>query len=224
MQHKKYTEGDELSETELESISEELIQAKFDRDKRKTWEQRLKDDFGVEKEPVQKKQLGSFIKLAVAAAVVCILGIVTYNIITFTTPSYEIVVEDAIESLISIDNHAVVTRGDETVDAQVLNALTAYKNQEYDKSIARWEAIIATEKIQGIVNYNLALCYIHKKSSEPQKAIQYLIEARKDKTVQEEANWALALAYLQANQKAEAKEVLQMIIQTQTFCLKSYTM
>ncbi|WP_430408898.1 tetratricopeptide repeat protein [Kordia sp.] len=220
MQHKKYTGGDELSAEELETMSETLIQAKFDRDKRNQWAQRLKDDYGVEKEDATNKRLFSFSKLAIAAAIVCIAGIVTYTIATFSTPSYDALVDKSIENLISFDNHAVITRGNNTVNVQVLEAITAYKNKEYDNSIARWEAIIATGKIQGFANYNIAMCYLKKTPIASQKAIPYLIEASKIKTVQEEANWALALVYLDVNQKEEAKNIFQKIVAKKAYKYK----
>lgn len=220
MQPKKYIKGEKLSEEELESVSEQLIQAKFDREKRKTWEERLKNEYGVEKEAVQKKRFFTFSKLAIAAAIVCIAGIVTYSMAIFGSSSYETIVKESIENLLSIDNHAVVIRGDETMNAEVSAAISAYKNKEYDKSIARWEAIIATGKMNGTSQYNLALCYLQKETSEPQKAIQYLLEARKVKTVQQEVNWALALAYLKVNQKENAKEILQEIIQAKAYKYK----
>lgn len=224
MQHKKYTEGESLSAEELESISEKLIQAKFDRDKRKDWEQRLKNDFGVEKETNQKKLIFPFAKLAIAAAIICIAGIVTYSIAIFTTSSYGTVVNESIENLISLDNQAVVTRGDETIDNQFSEAITAYKNKEYDKSIISWEAIVTNENIKengkGTAYYNLALCYLQKETSAPQKAIEYLLEARKTKTIAEEANWALALAYLRADQKEKSKEILQKIVEEKAYKYK----
>ncbi|WP_298420431.1 hypothetical protein [uncultured Kordia sp.] len=220
MQHKKYTEGEELSADELESISETLIQAKFDRDKRKKWAQRLKEDYNIDKESIQKKPVFRLSKLAIAAMIACVFGIVTYGIITTTMSSYDSFVKNSIENLITIDNHAVVTRGDSVVDAQVLQAIEAYKTQQYDKSIERWKTIITSGKIQGFASYNIALCYLQKTPSSPEKAINYLIEARQTKTIQEEANWALALAYLDVNQKEKAKEVLQQIIASKSYKYK----
>lgn len=220
MQPKKYIKGEQLTEEELESISEELIQAKFDREKRKKWEQTLKTDYGVEKEAPKKEEKFKFSKLAIAAAIVFIAGIVLYSIAIFITPSYETIVNQSIENLDSIDNLALVTRGDEAIDTEVLAAISAYKNKEYDTSIKRWETIVATGKFTGTADYNLALCYLQKEVSDPKKAIQYLLEARKSKTVREEANWALALAYLQANQKENAKEILQEITDTKAYKYK----
>ncbi|MBC8757465.1 hypothetical protein H2O64_22535 [Kordia sp. YSTF-M3] len=224
MQHKKYIKGEKLSDEELDSTSEKLIQAKFERDKRKAWEQRLKNEYGVEKEVLQKKRFFKLSKLAIAAAIVGIAGIVLYSIAIFVTPNFETIVNKSIENLDSIDNHALATRGDETIDAQVSAATLAYKNKEYDESIARWETILATESInknsKGTAYYNLAVCYLQKETSEPQKTIQYLLEARKSKTVQEESNWALALAYLQVNQKENAKDILEEIIHAKAYKYK----
>jgi tetratricopeptide (TPR) repeat protein len=218
MQHKKYTKGEALSAEELESISEKLIQAKLDRDKRKEWEQTLKTDYDVEKEALQKEQPFKFSKLAIAAAIMCITGIIAYSIAIFATPNYDTLVNKSIENVNIIDN--LVTRGNETVDTQVLTAITAYKNKEYDKSIANWEAIIATGNIKGTTYYNLALCYLHKETLDSQKAIEYLLEARKTKIVQEESNWALALTYMKTNQKEEAKAILQKIINEKAYKYK----
>ncbi len=224
MQHKKYIEGETLSTEELESISEKLIQAKFDREKRTAWEQRLKDEYGVEKEIPQKEEKFKFSKLAIAAVIMCITGIIAYSIATFSTPSYDTIVNESIKSLFIIDNHAVVTRGDEVLDIQISEAIKAYKNKEYDKSIARWDTILATENSKrnskGTSDYNIALCYLQKEVSDPKKAIEYLLEARKSKTIQEEANWALALTYLQANQKNEAKDILEEIVEAKEYKYK----
>jgi Tfp pilus assembly protein PilF len=54
----------------------------------------------------------------------------------------------------------------------------------------------------------------------PKEAIKNLIEARKTRTVQEEANWALALAYLEANQKDKAKGILEEIIHAKAYKYK----
>lgn len=224
MQHNKYIKGEELSAEELESISEGLIEAKLDRDKRKEWEQRLKTDYNVKKEVFQNEQKFKISKLAIAAAIMCIAGIVAYSIAIFTTANYDTIVDTSIENLISIDTHAVVTRGNETIDSQMLIALTAYKNKEYNKSIVIWEVIVSVgnikENTKATAHYNLAICYLQKETSEPQKAIQYLLEARKTRTVQEESNWALALAYMKTNQKIAAKEILQKIVDENAYKYK----
>ena len=220
MDIKKYTEEGKLSADELEAISKELIQAKFDREKRKAWGQRLKDEYGVERGIAHKKRSFPFSKLAIAAILACITGIVMYSVILFSTSKYDNLVNESIEKLITIDNHAVVTRGDEAIDAQVLSAIEAYKNQEYEQSIIIWQQLITTGKLKGSTHYNLALCYLQKEPSATEEAIKNLLEARNTKTVQEEANWALALAYLQVNKKEEAKEILQEFIHAKAYKYK----
>ncbi|WP_298511662.1 tetratricopeptide repeat protein [uncultured Kordia sp.] len=220
MDHKKYTEGTELSGDELEAISEKLIQAKFDREKRKAWEHRLRDEYGVTRESTPKKKKFPFSNLAIAAILMCIAGIVTYSVVSYLTPSYDSVVNESIEQLITIDNHAVVTRGNKLVNEEVLAAINAYEDKKYDESIAIWKKLISSEKIRGTFHYNLALCYLQKTPPETSSAITNLEAARKTKTIQEEANWALALAYLQIDQKDKAKKVLQEIIQAKAYKYK----
>ncbi|WP_046755776.1 hypothetical protein [Kordia jejudonensis] len=220
MDYKKYTEKGTLSTDELEAISEELIQAKFDREKREALTARLKNEFGVTRETTPKKKNVLFSKLAIAAILVGFIGIVTYSVILYTTPSYDSVVKASIENLITIDNQAVVTRGDESVHKETLAAINAYKNQQYDESIIIWKKIISAEKVEGASYYNLAICYLQKTPPEPSVAINFLVKARNAKTVQEEANWALALAYIQANRKAEAKEILEEIIRAKAYKYK----
>lgn len=220
MKPEKYTEEEALSADELEAISAALIVAKFDREKRNTWKERLKDEYGVEREVTNIKNSFPFSKLAIAAIIVCIAGIVTYSVILFSTSSYDTVVNESIEKLFTIDNHAVVTRGDETVDRQVLSAIKAYKNKEYEQSIIVWKQLIAIGETTGSTYYNLALCYLQKEPSEPKEAIKNLIEAHNTKTVQQEANWALALAYLKADQEENAKKILQEIIHAKAYKYK----
>lgn len=220
MNYKKYTKEGELSAEELEAISSKLIDAKFDREKRNEWKERLKSEYGVEKETAYKKRSFPFSKLTIAAILVCISGVVIYSVILFSAPNYDSLVNESVEKLITIDNYAVVTRGEEAVDEQVLTAIRAYKDKNYELSITIWQQLITTRKIEGSTHYNLALCYLQKEPSEPKEAIKNLLEARNTKTVQEEANWALALAYLQANQKEEAKVILEEIIHAKAYKYK----
>ncbi|AXG71588.1 type III secretion low calcium response chaperone LcrH/SycD [Kordia sp. SMS9] len=219
MNHKKYTEGQSLSPEELEAISEELIQAKFDREKKTKWSQQLKEQYGVEKQPAKTKYRFLFSKVAIAAILVCVAGIVA-SVILFSKPSYETVLNESIENLVTIDNQAIVTRGNEVEKTQMVAALEAYNNKKYDESIRIWQQLVALGENKGTAEYNLALCYLQKEPVELAVVIKNLKIAVQTKTVQPEANWALALAYLKANQKEAATEILQEIIRAKAYKYK----
>lgn len=220
MDFKKYTEGESLSAEELEAMSAELIQAKFDRDKRTDWARRLKEEYGVKRAIEKPKRAFPFSKLAVAAILTAIAALVTYSVVLFSTPNYNSIVEESIENLITIDTYAVVTRGNEDIDTLVLQALDLYKKELYASSIAVWQDLISKGEVKGVAEYNIALCYLKKEPPVAQKAITNLLEARQTKTVQQEANWALALVYLQTNQKEKATKILEGIIQAKAYKYK----
>ncbi|MEM6720704.1 MAG: hypothetical protein AAF611_15350 [Bacteroidota bacterium] len=220
MDYKKYTEGESLSAEELEAMSGALIEAKFDREKRSAWEKRLKDEFGVAKELPKNQRRFPFSRLAIAAVIAVVAGLITYSIVLFSTPTYDAIVDEAIENLITIDTYAVVTRGDEAVDAQVSNALNLLKTEKYEESIVIWKALIAEGEAKGTAEYNVALCYLQKESPEVEKAIENLLKAHTVKTVQEEANWALALAYLEATDTGKARVILEEIIRAKAYKYK----
>ena len=217
MDYKKYTEGDSLSDEELEQLSEELIQAKFDREKRQEWAQQLKDDYGVNRDTQTSKRRFPFSKLAFAAMFIGIVGVLTYIILLFSTPNFNAIVNESIENLSYFDPSADGTRGDETTNAQRVAAQEAYNEKNYEESIRIWTKLLATNnnKDKGLGNYNLGLCYLQKEPSEPKKAITQLLEACK--TIPEESNWALALAYIQDDQLQKAKEILQEIVQAKAY-------
>lgn len=223
MSHKKYTEGESLSGEELEAISEDLIQAKFDREKRAAWAQELKDTYGVERTVAESKRVFPFSKLAIAAVLLVFAGIVTYSIVQFSSPSYDSVVQESIENLNTITIYEVATRGDEKVDKQVAKAYELLTNKMYEESILLWEQLISQGTAKGTAEFYVALCYLQKETPMFQEAINNLLEARKTKTIVHETNWALALAYLQSDQKEKATEILQEIIRAKAYKYKKAT-
>ena len=216
MSYKKYTEKESVSAEELETASEALIEAKFDREKRADWTQKLKENYGVTRTVAKPKRRFLFSKIAIAAILIVLVGIVT-SIVLFSSSKYETVLQESIENLILIDNYAVTTRGDEDVNTEVLKAIEAYKNKQFEESIDIWEKFVANGKIKGTAAYNLALCHIQKEPPAAKIAVEYLQKARTDTTVQQEANWALALAYLQLGEKEKGKAILQEILQAKAY-------
>jgi tetratricopeptide (TPR) repeat protein len=216
MEFKKYTEGNSLSDEELEKISGDLIQAKFDREKRNQWAQKLKDDYGVERKKQASKLRFLFSKLSVAAILVGIAGIVLYTVF-LASPTLNALVDESIENLVVIENYGMTTRGDEEVDAAIMSALVAFKEKKYQESINRWQALLSIKNIKGTANYHLGLAYLQKDAPEPEEAITYLLEAQKDQRIQAETNWALAIAYLKSEQQQKAKKILEEIVQAKAY-------
>ena len=231
----KYIKGN-MSEEEFEHISEQLIQAKFDRDKKKIWQQKLKEQYGVERTTTPKKRL--FYRLYIAASFLLLLAVSIYFMNSNSKPDHLLALNEHIEDLTIISGSPF--RGDNDIDAKIEKASQYYRDKQFDKSILLWQQIIASEKeiasIKKIASekgidiqilnsgidinftfyinkayYDLAVCYLQKLSPEPKQAIKFLKISGLNGP-KEEIAWMLSLAYLKDGQKEKGIEGLSEIV------------
>lgn len=214
MSLKKYIQG-ELSEAELEAISEELIQAKFDREKKNEWQQKLKNKYDVEKK-IQRKW--RFSNLSIAASFALVLTSSIYLIISGNNNNPNDVVNDYIKNLSIISEQKMAFRGSSSVNTKIENAALNYRNKKFNESITVFEQI-KSDSI-NIIYYDLALCYLQKTQPEPKKAITLLLKSKTLYEFRHEIKWVLSLAYLKNNEKEKAIKELSEIVRENEFMSK----
>ncbi len=191
----------------MDRNNEQLIQDKFDRDKKKIWEQKLKEQYGVERTATPKKR--PFYKLYIAASFLVLLAVSVYFITSNATPDHLLAVNDHLEDLTVISKQRF--RGDNATDLQIEKAGQYYRDKQFDESIVILQQIIASGKTMGTAYYDLAVCYLQKPSPEPGQAIAFLKLSESFNGPKEETTWMLSLAYLKDGQKDKGIEGLSEI-------------
>lgn len=94
---------------------------------------------------------------------------------------------------------------------------TAYQEKRYQEAIGIFERLKQDPKLadhQGKLSVMLGLSYLQTK--EYPKAIQVFSKVQKDNPLKEEADWLLALALLEADQKLDGRLVLERIVNTRS--------
>lgn len=108
-----------------------------------------------------------------------------------------------------------VTRSDDAIDEDYLNAVEAYDNGKYNEAIASLIERVAANPTEIPTQLLLGNSYLNVSPPETQKAIDIfksLAESGSD-LYATTANWYLALAYLQNNETNEAKAIFEDLSQ-----------
>lgn len=205
----KYIEGN-LSDEDFDAYSKQLIVAKLDRDKRKEWERKLKEEYGVEKTKSSNKF--RFLFLAIAASVLIILSI--FAIPYYTAPNYLTLVDEEISNLSIMSDQSVLRKGKQDISAIREAASLAYVAEKYEQSILLWQQINASQKMIASDCFYLGLCHLKREAVKPEETIFWLQKAKAldAQRYQEEITWVLSLAYLKNGEKEKAKLELRKMI------------
>ncbi len=216
---KKYLGGN-FSEEEFEIISEQLISAKLDRDRRREWEQELKDLYKVTPNTVKKQMLPKkrrWLLLSVAAAVLLLCALI-FLLPTASGPQYLQAVNGHIETLSIMGDQTVLRKGVDDVDRIRMQATLTYAKKAYTASIPLWEQLIDKPYSTAWDYFYLGLCHLQKTPSDPNKALEFLLRSKAiDGGPYEELNWVLALTYLKTGAIETAKSELNSIVRLKDY-------
>ena len=110
--------GDNLSEVELELISERMINAKLERDKRREWANQLQQEYGLIKPPPPKVaaiKKYRFHLMAIAASLLVLLSaFFVYE--AFSSPPFAKIVDEEIENLNIMSDQSIFRKGEEEIN------------------------------------------------------------------------------------------------------------
>jgi len=165
-------------------------------------------DKGVVEEPKKTYSLWpTIVKFAAAAMLVAALGLGWFAL-NNQGGNYTQLAANYLEQPYA---PPVVNRG-ETQNAEQLwqEAVVAYKTNRFDKSAQNIENIIGQNQGKDIHHFYLGLSYLYQTPAHYQKAIESFENIKNDHYL-ESANWYKSLAYLQLNNKAEAKNLLERL-------------
>lgn len=211
----KYKEG-KLSEAALEQMSEVLINAKLDRDKKRAWAKILTEKYGVEESETPKsfwKGKNILWGLMIAASLALFAAFFPFN----TNASYLDLADEQIAQLSIMSDQSIFRKGMHEVDSLRKEATLAYANRQFETSEKLLEKVIQSDKQKPIDHFYLGLCQLQKAAPEAQKAIASFQKAKASQKMQEEINWVLSLAFLKAGETDLAKQELSSIVKNDAY-------
>lgn len=210
-----YKKG-EMLPAELEEFTSQLMQAKFDNDRKKRWKKILEEDRGVNREipPVSLKNKSRRIYMWVTAvaAVLLLLFASKPLVDSFMSPSYNQLADQYISE--NFFENRDVTKGDQDIEQINLKAIFAYNQQDFSTAILNFKTIIASGSANDEHYLFLGLSYLYDKQyKNATQALSKVANLYPDTKFIEETHWFLALAHLKNNSLKEGKSILFSIKQ-----------
>ncbi|MEM1319645.1 MAG: hypothetical protein AAGG75_05275 [Bacteroidota bacterium] len=206
----KYIEGN-FSEGELEQISEHLINAKLDRDRRREWATELETHYGVHPDQAPSPRR-TWLPYALVAALLLLGALLCYYWLTSSSSSYQLATDQHIRELSIMGDQSVLRKGPQGISELRSEASLHYARRQYEQGIPLFEQLLASPASQASDYFYLALCHLQKTNAEAAKTIPLLLQARALGGPAEETAWVLSLAYLKTGALPEARQELQGIV------------
>ncbi len=193
----------------MESYSEKIISNKLDRDRRKKYEQILKEEYNVSKEE-QKAESFSLKKwMSIAASVIVLAGSFYFlNQPTKTSPK-ELAQAEIAELHIMADQ-SVMRKGAADFEEIRKQANHFYVNGDYQNALEQWQLLEADQKTNERDYLYKGICYL--KLGDSTRALEVLEKIESAKGFELEWNWVIALAHLDTNSTDKAHIHLSKLI------------
>lgn len=208
----KYKNQEQLSEQELEEITRNLIQAKFNREKKQKWATQLTQEYQTERTQTAKIRKLPLTTIAIAASIVLMLALIPV-LGLFRTSTESLLAEYTIEN--PYPNKLIRKSTEADISEIRLEATEAYNQQQFEKAIQQYQELEKSKEANLEDLLYLGLSQIYEKQS--QNAVNTLekaqIESQQEQRFEQEINWFLALAYLQNEEEMKSKKLLEKIIE-----------
>ncbi|HFC00787.1 MAG TPA: hypothetical protein ENJ53_08290 [Phaeodactylibacter sp.] len=207
----KKTDADFAEEIQMAAV----VNADFNIQQKMRWKSLLEKQNAPAKDtPVRKlaprKKSYHWIR-SVAAVFVLGLGLAMAWMF-FSTPDLDVL---ASEQLVNIYKSPTVTMDGAVVDSHWKNAINAYQDGNFSIAVAAIEKSIEnTPENLDEKHFYLGLSYLYEDVPDYQKAVNHLLESKKlnAQRFAPQADWFLSLAYLKQGKTAQAKALLQHIV------------
>lgn len=213
----KYKKDQGLDPLELEKVSEELIKAGLDHQKKEDWSQKLAQEHGFKRPGPPTKTFRLIpLLLKVAAAITLVIGV--YLIIPKgnTTDTLQAQLQLALQE--EALAHSQVRKGESNAKAKQKAFIKAYTDEEYKTAVQ-----LGTELLQNPANdrientFYLALSHFYLQDFEA--ASQLLTPLAQDiqpgGRFEQETKWFLSIAYLKIGQENLARPLLEELKENQ---------
>ena len=201
------------SEAELESMTQKLLQTKFDREQKDDWANKLRIEHQVSRNTPQRSSFRGRIRLLTAVAAVIAIGLLADPLVqNLLTTEYQQMADVFLqESMISTP---VVRKGEDNVLEARLKLAESINDQDYEQVVELASQLVKTTKPKLEDHFFLGIGHLYEQSYEP--AVEALEKARelakKEVNFQEEIRWYLSLAYLKSERLEDAYLGLSEIV------------
>ncbi len=199
---------DELPKEELEQVTRDLLETKFDEDSRRRFRRALAEEHGI-KRPGTGRRRRLYTVLSVAAGVLLI--VLSVGLLRQQPNS---AMELSGDYLAAHYGSAETRKSLDGADEQRAEAIDAYQLGDFARSAELREEVVAKGSATEEDLFYLALSYLYQPNQNPTAAIRHLqsILALPAPEQRQEAEWFLALAYVRNGQDAAAITLLQKIV------------
>lgn len=203
-----------LTAEETESYTKQLVQVKFDQERKDRWQQQLKDKYQISR--FEQKKTGNirrlFTVIGAAAAIGLLLVFAQPLLQKFTPKQYLQLTEQYLKE--EPFPNPLVRKGEQETAMLRLRAAESYSLGNYQKSIELNELLIKSKEAVVDDYFYLGLSHLYLNEYELalpnlQKASQLSIESRN--RFQQEIQWFLSLALIKSEQIESAKATLKAI-------------
>ncbi len=208
----KHNNGD-LDDAEWEQLAQNMMQAKFDRQKQTAW-QRLLAEKGITRTPRTAARVLPMRWRLLAAASVLFVAAMTGWLLwerTAGAPAQRLAAGH-LEQPFRLDQGTV--RGEKAMDINRGRALEAFNNRHYEKAVQYLQSVEAAGLAKAADYFQLGLCLMYQNKPDYQGALNAFAAARQsDSSVYtDEINWFSGLCYLLLNDESNARTRLQQVI------------
>lgn len=209
----QYKNQGEMSEQALDEVTRAFLQAKLDREKKAAWVNRLAEKHQIHRTPTAKVRSIPFRVIAIAASILLAIALIPI-LGLFSNSAEALLAEYTIEN--PYPNRTIRKSTEADLSEIRLNATEAYNQQQFAAAIENYQQLVQQDQAQLEDLLYLGLSQIYEQES--QNAVETLEKAQvlsvQTQSFEQEIDWFLALAYLQNEAVADAKQLLDKIVNT----------
>lgn len=102
--------------------------------------------------------------------------------------------------------------------------MIAYKQQQYEQALTRWQPLFAQGEASDTLQFYLGVAQLGRGAPKEAEALLQAVAKQPHSPYHSDARWYLALAYLRQGKQAEAQERLQALAASGTYGEQSRTL
>lgn len=201
-----------INEDELSTMTQQLIKQKFDLELRQKMARRLEEEYGITRDGAANRRIArmKILRWSLSVAAALLIGVVAWQVFDNTKPTYQSLTR---EYLAAHYPNNELRKGATEISELRGAAVAAYNQGDFEASARIREEIAMMPQANTEDFFFLGISYLYQDPPKGEQAIEPLQKAVADPTgtglIQEEAEWYLTLAYVEAGRFAAAREMLE---------------
>jgi tetratricopeptide (TPR) repeat protein len=199
------------NEDELGAMTQQLVKQKFDHELRQKMTHRLREEYGITRDGESGVRIVRMkvLRWSLSVAAALLIGIVAWQVVGDRSPSYQSLTK---EYLAAHYPNNELRKGATEISEKRGAAIAAYNKGDFETSARLREEIARMPEANTEDFFFLGISYLYQDPPKGEQAIGPLEKAVSDPTgtglIQEETEWYLTLAYVEAGRFAAAREML----------------